>query len=76
MVNDWDDAATVDADLLPRGLRHVKMLTGRVAPASVVIRESVVRRAEIGGGDGDGDALSAPTRLCFEVTNNLVALPT
>lgn len=30
------------------------MLAGRVAPPSVVVRQRRVRRAEVGGGDGDG----------------------
>lgn len=76
MIDDGDNATTVYADFLPSGLRHVEMLTGRVAPPSIVAWESVVRRAEIGGSDGDGNALSAPTRLGLGITNNLVALPT
>lgn len=32
------------------------MGTRRVAPPTIVVRKSVIRRAEIGGGNGDGRA--------------------
>ena len=63
MVDDGDDAASIDADLLPSGLSHVEMLAGRVAPPPVVAGEGVVRGAEVGGGDGHRVALLAKLRV-------------
>lgn len=62
---DGDDPGPVDRDLQVRGLRHVEVGPGRVAPPAVVVGQSRVRRAEIGGGDGDGgagDAVGAGAR--------------
>lgn len=76
LVQDGYDSSSVDADLFPSGLSHVEMLEGRVAPPTIVIRESVVWRAEVGGGDRDGNSFDAPPRVGFVVTDDPVALPT
>lgn len=52
------------------------MLEGRVAPPTIVIRKSVVWRAEIGGGDRDGNSFDAPPGVSLVVTDDPVALPT
>jgi hypothetical protein len=70
---DGDDAAAVDADLFPGGLRHVEVLARRVAPAAVVARLGVVRWAEVGRGDGHRRARLAPLRVGL-VARDLVAL--
>lgn len=49
------------------------MLQGRVAPSTVVIGQTKVRRTEVGGGDGD-DAGKAPFGVI--VASHLVARPT
>lgn len=46
------------------------MLEGRVAPAAIVVGESKVRGAEVGGGDHDGTR-EAPSRVV--VAAHLVA---
>ncbi|KAB8086774.1 hypothetical protein EE612_010298, partial [Oryza sativa] len=75
LVDDGDDAAAVDADLLPGGLGHVEVGARRVAPAAAVAGEVPVGRAEVGGGDGDGDARLAPRPVRLAVADELVALP-
>lgn len=74
LVEDGDDAAAVDADVLPRRLGHVEVGPRRAAPAAV--GERVVGRAQVGGGDRDGVAglavLAARTR---PVAGDEVALP-
>jgi hypothetical protein len=75
LAHDWDDAAAVHADLLPRRLRHVEVGARRVAPPAVVAGQSVVGRAEVGGGDGHRDAGLAPPRVRqLAVARDLVAL--
>lgn len=76
LEQDGYDSSSVDADLFPSGLSHVEMLEGRVAPPTVVVRESGVRRAEIGGSDRDGSSFDAPPGVSFVVTDDPVALPT
>lgn len=56
---DGDDAGLVVSDLLEDGLGEVEVAEGRVAPTAGVVREGVVGRAEVGGGDDDG-AREAP----------------
>jgi hypothetical protein len=73
LVEDGDDAGAVDADLLPRRLRHVEVGARRVAPASPVGGDGVVGRAQVGGGDGDGVAGLAPPGLAG-VALDVVAL--
>jgi hypothetical protein len=53
-VGDGDNASPVDRDAGEDGLRHVEVRARRVAPAAIVGRERVVRRAEVGSGDYDG----------------------
>lgn len=54
------NAGMVLSNVEKGGLRHVEMLEGRVAPPAVVVRQGVVRRAEIGSGDGDGARQAPP----------------
>ncbi|KAB8086783.1 hypothetical protein EE612_010312, partial [Oryza sativa] len=75
LVDDGDDAGTVNTDLLPGRLRHIEVRPWRVAPAAVVAGEVPVGRAEVGGGDGDRDAGPAPLRCPLAVAGDLVALP-
>ena len=71
-----DDAGAVDANLLPGRLRHVEVRPRRVAPAAVVAGQRVVGRAEVSGGDGDGDAGLAGRQVRpLAVAGDLVALP-
>jgi hypothetical protein len=58
LVEDGDDAAAVDADVLPRRLGHVEVGPRRAAPAAV--GERVVGWAQVGGRDGDAGAGLAP----------------
>ena len=75
-VHDGDDAGAVDADLLPRRLRHVEVGARRVAPAAVVAGQRVVGRAEVGGRDCHRDAGLAERRVRpLAVAGNLEALP-
>ena len=55
-VRDGDDAGAVLGDLEEHGHGEVEVGPGRVAPAAIVGGESVVGRAEVGGGDEDGGA--------------------
>ncbi|URE23233.1 hypothetical protein MUK42_03227 [Musa troglodytarum] len=55
-VGDGDDAGAVFGDLEEDGHGEVEVGAGRVAPPAVVGGESVVGRAEVGGGDEDGGA--------------------
>lgn len=43
-------------------LGQIKVLKRGVAPATIVIRESLIRRAKVGGSDSDG-AREAPLRV-------------
>jgi hypothetical protein len=74
LVQHRDDAGPVDADVLPRRLRHVEVGPPRAAPPAVGQR--VVGRAQVGGGHRDGAAgfagLAARTR---RVAGDEVALP-
>ena len=60
LVQDGDDAGSVDADALPGGLRHVEVRPRRVAPAAAVAGLRPVGRAEVGGRDGHRGAAPAP----------------
>lgn len=57
-----DDPSTKLGDLQESGLGEIEVLARRIAPAAVVARQSEVRRAEVGGGDGD-NACAAPLRV-------------
>ena len=57
---DRDDSGAVLSNLEEGRLGEVEVLEGRVAPAAIVIGQSEVWRAEVGGGDGDG-AREAPS---------------
>lgn len=76
LVDDGDDAALIDADLLPSGLSHVEMLAGRVAPAAVVAGKGIVWRAEVCGSNCHRNTLLAPLWAALKVAYNLEALPT
>ena len=69
---DWDNPSAVLGDLQEGGLGQVEVLEGRVAPATVVVGQGEVRRAEVCGGDGDG-AGEAP--LGVVVATQLIARP-
>jgi hypothetical protein len=75
LVHHRDDAGAVDADLLPRRLRHVEVLPRRVAPAAVVAGLGVVRRAQVGRRHGHRHAPLAPLPAVLGVARHLVALP-
>lgn len=47
----WDDASFPVCDAREHRLRQVEMPQGRVAPAAVVVGQSVVGRTEVGGRD-------------------------
>ena len=63
LVVDRDDAGLVDGDGGPGGLRHVEVLTRRVAPAAVVAGQRPIWRAEVGGCDCNRRAELAPSAL-------------
>ena len=74
LVQDRDDAGAVDADALPRRLRHVEVGAPRAAPPAV--GERVVGRAQVGGGHRDGVARLAPLPArTRRVAGDEVALP-
>lgn len=50
------------------GHGHVEMLTWRITPAAIVIR-----RAEVGGGDGDGATAETPLRVKLVIAHYQVA---
>jgi len=54
-------------------LSHVKVLEGRITPATVVIRQGRVRGAEVSGCDGDGPR-EAPFGII--VTSHLITRTT
>lgn len=73
-VQDRDDSGLPLCDRHERGLRHVKVDPGRVAPAAIVWILRPVRRAEVRGSHGrEGNSLEAPLRLD---TLDLIASPT
>jgi len=53
-IRDGDDAGTIMCEFKEHGHGEVEVRSGRVAPAAIVAGESVVRRAEVCGGDEDG----------------------
>lgn len=59
---DGHNAGAVLCYLKEGGLGEIKVLERRIAPAAVVVREGVIRGAEIGGGDDEG-AGKAPLRI-------------
>lgn len=48
------DASTIFGNMQESGLSQIKVLERGIAPAAIVVRELVVRWAEVGGSDGDG----------------------
>ena len=75
-VHNGDDTTLIDADLQPGRLRHVEVWPPCVAPAAVVVREVVVRRAEVGGRDRHRNSrLAEPGFRPLAVARDLVALP-
>lgn len=69
-VMDRDDAAPVDTNVFEGSLRHVEMLKRRIAPTARIVGESVVWRAEIGGGDDHGGSDQAPLGLDVCIPTN------
>lgn len=76
MEQDGNNASSVDANLLPSRLSHIEVLKRRVAPSSIVVWESEIRRAEISGSDSDGGAFDAPSWVCFVIAYDSVAFTT
>lgn len=70
---DRDDSSTVLCDLKKGRFRHVEMLEWRVAPAAIVVGESKVRRAEVGGSDSNGSRKTPFRIIC---TSHFEASPT
>lgn len=70
------DPTSVNTDLFPSRLSHIKMLERRVAPAAIVVWESIVRRAEVCCSNGDGYSFLAPLGIYLVVAHDLVALST
>jgi len=70
------DPSSVDTDLLPCGLSHIKMFERRVAPATVVAWQSEIGRAEVCGSYGYRCSFQAPFGVCFIIAHDFVALPT
>jgi hypothetical protein len=60
LVQDWHNPSSVDADVVPRWLRHVEVQAQRVAPSAVVAGQRVVGRAQVGGRHDDRVAGLAP----------------
>lgn len=76
LVQNGHDPASVNANLLPSGISHVKMLARRIAPATIVAWKSEVRRAKVCSGNGYRCTFYAPSSIRFIVTHDPVALPT
>ncbi len=66
------DSSTVLSNLQESRLGQIEVLEGRVAPATIVVRQSVVRWAKVCSGDGDGGR-EAPFGVV--VASHLVASP-
>lgn len=52
-VGHRDNAGAVLGDLEEHGHGKIKVRARRVAPPAIVIRQSIVRRAKVGGSDKD-----------------------
>ena len=76
MVKDGDDSASVNANLFPSGLSHVKVLKRRVAPTPGIVGQGIVGRTEVGGSDSDGGSLPPPLGVGLVVTHDPVTLST
>ena len=72
-VSNRHNSCSVLSNVLEYRLREIKVLKRRVAPASSVVGEGIVWRAEIGGCDHNG-AWQAPCRVTS--APNLVARAT
>jgi hypothetical protein len=69
------DPGAVDADPLPRRLRHVEVPPRRVAPPAAVAGEGPVGRAQVGGRHGHRAPRLAPPPGLVGVAHDEVALP-
>lgn len=75
LVDDRDDSASVNADLLPSRLGHVEVLERRVAPSAIVVRQSEVGWAEIGRRHRHRRPFHAPPWIRLVIAHDLEALP-
>lgn len=75
LVHHWNNAGSINSNLLPDRLCQIKVLSRRVAPPAGIVRQRVVRWAVIGGCDSDRYALFAPLRGHVITACQLVALP-
>lgn len=76
MVENRDDSASVNADLLPSRLSHVEMFKRRVTPSAIVVWESVVWWAKIGGRHRHRRPFNAPPWIRLVITHHLETLTT
>lgn len=72
-VENWYNSCLVLGDFLKSKLRHVKVLSWRIAPTTVIVRESVVWWTEVCGGNCDAGTLDAPLGLLGCITNYPIA---
>lgn len=59
---DGDDSSSILCNVQERRLGQIKMLKRGIAPAAIVVRQSIIRRAKVGGSHSDG-AREAPLRI-------------
>lgn len=55
-IGNRDDSSAVFCNFQESRLGQIKVLERGIAPAAVVIGKRIVRRAEVGGSDGNGTA--------------------
>lgn len=65
----WDNSTTIFSDVQESRLSQIKVLKRRVAPATVVVRQSIIRRTEVGGCDSDDTAREAPFGVTLMVAS-------
>ena len=74
-VNNGNNSSSVNGDLLPRRLRHVKMLKRRIAPTSVIVGQSKIWRTEICCRNGNRFSRQTPLIISTSVTLYLKTFP-
>ena len=75
-IKNWYNSSPVFCYRLESRLRHIKVRPWRIAPPAIITRESVIRWAEVGSGDGNRCALEAPLGHLGCVTHHLIAATT
>jgi UDP-N-acetylglucosamine enolpyruvyl transferase len=70
------DSSSINTNLFPSRLSHIKVLERRVAPASIVVWKSIIRGAEICCSNGHRIAFNTPSGVCLKITHNSVTFPT